>query len=129
MEPVNVVVGIIVKGNKFLVERRRMDKKIDPGIICLPAGHVDPDEKLDDALKREMMEELGITIKDWTFVCKNYYVASNGEKQHAYCYKITEYEGELQNNEAEEIFWEEDLNNMTLDIDKETIRKMQQLKE
>ena len=129
MEPVNVVVGIIVKGNKFLVERRRMDKKIDPGIICLPAGHVDPDEKLDDALKREMMEELGITIKEWTFVCKNYYVASNGEKQHAYCYKITEYEGELQNNEAEEIFWEQDLNNMTLDIDKETIRKMQQLKE
>jgi len=127
LEPVNVVVGIIVKGNKFLVERRRMDKKIDPGIICLPAGHVDPDEELDDALKREMMEELGITIKDWTFVCKNYYVASNGEKQHAYCYKITEYEGELQNNEAEEIFWEEDLNNMTLDIDKETIRKMQQL--
>ena len=129
MEPVNVVVGIIVKGNKFLVERRRMDKKIDPGIICLPAGHVDPNEELDDALKREMMEELGIRIKEWTFVCKNYYVASNGEKQHAYCYKITEYEGEPQCIEAAQIFWEEDLNNMTLDIDKETIRKMQQLKE
>lgn len=128
MEPVNVVVGIIVKGNKFLVERRRMDKKIDPGIICLPAGHVEPDENLEDALKREMLEELGIHVKTMTFVCKNYYVASNGEKQHAYCYKILDYDGNLQNNEAEEIFWEEDLNNMTLDIDKETIRKMQQLK-
>ena len=128
MQPVNVVVGIIVKGNKFLVERRRMDKKIDPGIICLPAGHVDPNEELEDALKREMIEELGITIKEWIFVCKNYYVASNGEKQHAYCYKITEYTGKPQCIEAAEIFWEEDLNNMTLDIDKETIRKMQQLK-
>jgi len=129
LEPVNVVVGIIVKGNKFLVERRRMDKKIDPGIICLPAGHVDSGEKLDDALKREMMEELGIQVKEMVFVCKNFYVASNGEKQHAYCYKITDYEGELQTIEAEEIFWEEDLNKMTLDIDKETIKKMQQLKE
>ena len=129
METVSVVVGIIVQGNKFLVERRRMDKKIDPGIICLPAGHVDSGEELEDALKREMLEELGIHAKQMTFVCKNYYVASNGEKQHAYCYKITEYAGELQCIEAAEIFWEEDLNNMTLDIDKETIRKMQQVKE
>lgn len=127
MEPVNVVVGIIVEGNKFLVERRRKDKKIDPGIICLPAGHVNSGEKLEDALKREMMEELGIQVKEMIFVCKNFYVASNGEKQHAYCYKITDYEGELQSIEAEEIFWEEDLNKMTLDIDKETIKKMQQL--
>jgi len=129
LEPVNVVVGIIVQGKKFLVERRRMDKKIDPGIICLPAGHVDSGEELEDALKREMLEELGIQVKQMTFVCKNYYVASNGEKQHAYCYKITEYDGALQCIEAAEIFWEEDLNNMTLDIDKETIRKMQRLKE
>jgi 8-oxo-dGTP diphosphatase len=129
LEPVNVVVGIIVKGNKFLVERRRMDKKIDPGIICLPAGHVDSGEALEDALKREMLEELGIQVKQMSFVCKNYYVASNGEKQHAYCYKITEYDGEPKCIEAAEIFWEEDLNNMTLDIDKKTIRKMQQLKE
>ena len=129
MEPVNVVVGIIVQGNKFLVERRRMDKKIDPGIICLPAGHVDSGEELEAALKREMLEELGIQVKQMSFVCKNYYVASNGEKQHAYCYKITEYDGEIQCIEAAEIFWEDDLNNMTLDIDKETIRKMQQQKE
>ncbi|MEJ2126618.1 MAG: NUDIX domain-containing protein [Candidatus Bathyarchaeota archaeon] len=122
-----VVVGIIVKENKFLVERRRMDKKVDPGIICLPAGHVEPNEDLEAALKREMLEELGIQVKQMSFVCKNYYVASSGEKQHAYCYKITDYEGELESIEAAEIFWEEDLNKMTLEIDKETIRKMQQL--
>lgn len=52
MEPVGVVVGIVVKGNKFLVERRRRDETIDPGIVCLPAGHVKPNESLEDALKR-----------------------------------------------------------------------------
>ena len=78
MDVVGVVVGIIVKGNKFLVERRRWDEEIDPGIVCLPAGHVEPKESLESALKREMMEELGIKVNEFKFVCKNFYVASNG---------------------------------------------------
>ena len=96
METVGVVVGIIVRENKFLVERRRWDETADPGIVCLPAGHVKPNEELEDALKREMMEELGIKVKEMRFVCKNFYVASNGERQHAYCYLITDFEGEHQ---------------------------------
>ena len=55
MEAVDVVVGIVVKGHEFLVERRRWDETIDPGIVCLPAGHVKAKEDLGDALKREMM--------------------------------------------------------------------------
>jgi 8-oxo-dGTP diphosphatase len=86
LEAVGVVVGIVVRGNKFLVERRRLDEKVDPGIMCLPAGHVKLNESLEDALKREMMKELGIKVTEMKCVCKNFYVASNGEKQHAYCY-------------------------------------------
>ena len=124
MEPVGVVVGIVTKKNKFLVERRKYDEKIDPGIVCLPAGHVKPNETLDDALKREMMEELGIKVKETQFVCRNFYVASNGEKQHAYCYRIVDYEGEPVCREAQEIFWEEDISKMSLDVDKKTLEKM-----
>ena len=124
MEAVGVVVGIVVKGNKFLVERRRLDETVDPGITCLPAGHVEPNEKLEDALKREMMEELGIQVKEMKFVCKNFYVASNGEKQHAYCYLITDYEGEPVCKAAQEIFWEDDINNMSLEVDRKTVKKM-----
>ena len=127
LDAVGVVVGIVTKGNKFLVERRRRDETIDPGIVCLPAGHVDPNESLEDALKREMLEELGIKIKEIQFVCKNFYFASNGEKQHAYCYRIVDYEGEPVCKEAEEIFWEEDINNVSLDIDKKTLEKMRKV--
>lgn len=49
---VEVVVAIILSGNKFLAERRRLDETIDPGIVCLPAGHVEPNESLEEALKR-----------------------------------------------------------------------------
>ncbi|KON31520.1 hypothetical protein AC477_04110, partial [miscellaneous Crenarchaeota group-1 archaeon SG8-32-1] len=109
METVDVVVGIVVKGNEFLVERRRWDEKIDPGIVCLPAGHVKPNEDLGNALKREMKEELGIQVKEMEFVCKNFYIASNGEKQNAYCYIVTKYEGEPICKAAQEIFWEDDI--------------------
>ncbi|MFA5364614.1 MAG: NUDIX domain-containing protein [Candidatus Bathyarchaeia archaeon] len=126
MDTVDVVVGIMVKQGKFLVERRRMDKKVDPGIVCLPAGHVNPNETVEDALRREMNEELGINVKEFNFVCRNYYVASNGERQHAYCYLITDYEGEPVCNEAQEIFWETDINNLSLEVDRQTINKVRE---
>lgn len=129
MEVVGVVVGIVVRGHKFLVERRRLDETIDPGIVCLPAGHVNPNESLEDALKREMMEELGIQVNEVKFVCKNFYVASNGERQHAYCYLVTEYEGEPVCKAAQEIFWEDDTENLSLEVDRKTVSKMRELQE
>ncbi len=129
MEVAGVVVGIVVKGNKFLVERRKLDETVDPGIVCLPAGHVKPNEGLEDALKREMMEELGIQVNDMKFVCTNFYVASNGERQHAYCYLITNYDGEPVCKAAQEIFWENNIEKLSLEVDKKTVRKMRDIKE
>ncbi len=129
MDAVGVVVGIITKENKFLVERRRWDEKIDPGIVCLPAGHVKPNENLEEALKREMKEELGIQVNAMRFICKNFYVASNGERQHAHCYLITDYDGVPVCKAAQEIFWEDDVKKLNLEVDRKTIRKMIEMSE
>lgn len=126
MDAIGVVVGIVIEGDKFLVERRSLDEDVDPGIVCLPAGHVKPNESLEDALKREMMEELGIKITRFKFICKNFYVASNGERQHAYCYLITDYEGTPVCKAAEEIFWENNIENLSLEVDKKTVKKMKE---
>lgn len=128
MENVDVVVGIILDGNKFLVERRRLDEEVDPGIVCLPGGHVRKGESIEDALKREMLEELGIEVKEVEFVCKNFYVASNGERQNAYCFRITNYHGNFVCKSAQEIFWEDNIENLSLDVDKKTIMKLGELK-
>jgi 8-oxo-dGTP pyrophosphatase MutT (NUDIX family) len=93
---VDVVVGIILDGDRFLVERRRLDEDVDQGVVCLPGGHVRVGEGLEEALRREMHEELGIEVKGVRFssrvgivdVCKNFYVASNGERQNAYCFLV-----------------------------------------
>lgn len=129
MKEVDVVVGVLLEGNRFLVERRGPDEEIDPNIVCLPGGHVKEAESREEALKREMLEELGIEVKAFRFVCKNFYVASNGERQNAYCYVITDYEGEPVCKSAKEIFWEENIGNLSLEVDKKTIRKLIELDE
>jgi 8-oxo-dGTP diphosphatase len=127
LEDVDVVVGIILNGNKFLVERRSLDEKVDPGIVCLPGGHVKINESMEDALKRELREELDIEVKGSKFVCKNFYIASNGEKQNAYCFLVTDYEGKPVCKSAQEIFWENNIENLSLEVDKKTIIKLKEL--
>lgn len=127
MENVDVVVGIILNGNKFLVERRRLDEKIDPGIVCLPGGHVKTNESKEEALKRELQEELGIEVKGLKFICKNFYIASNGERQNAYCFLVTGYEGKPVCKSAHEVFWEDNVENLSLEVDRKTITKLREL--
>ncbi len=127
MEDVDVVVGIILNGNRFLVERRGLYEKIDPGIVCLPGGHVKISESREEALKREMQEELGIKVKGMKFICKNFYIASNGERQNAYCFLVTDYEGKLVCKSAREIFWEDNIKNLSLDVDKKTMTRLREL--
>jgi len=127
LEDVDVVVGIILNGKKFLVERRRLDEKVDPGIMCLPGGHVKINESKEGALKRELREELDIEVKGLKFICKNFYIASNGERQDAYCFLVTEYEGKPVCKSAQEIFWEANIENLSLEVDRKTIMKLREL--
>lgn len=76
-----------------MVEHSRLNEEADRGIVCLPAGHFQPSESLEDALKREIMK-LGIQVDETNFVCKKLYVASNGEKENIYRYLSIDYEDE-----------------------------------
>jgi len=124
VKTVDVVVGIIFKDNKFLVERRKTDEKIDPGIICLPGGHVELNENKEDALKREMKEELNIEVKKSEFLKKDFWIASNGERQNVYYYLVTRYEGEPTSKTAKEIIWVESTNELDILDDRNAIEKV-----
>ena len=124
---VDVVVGVVLDGDRFLVERRGLDEKLDPGIVCLIGGHVKKNESREEALKRELREELGIKVKGLRFICKNFYVASNGERQNAYCFLVTEYEGKPVCKSAQEIYWEDNIENLSLEVDRKTIKKLREL--
>ena len=123
-EEVDVVVGIITDGDKFLVERRGPDETLDPDVVCLPGGHVNKGESYEKALKREMHEELGITVKGMRLIGKSFRIASNGERQNSYCSVVTFYEGKPTAKSAKEIFWTDNIGDLSLEVDKQIIRKL-----
>ena len=59
--PFLTVDGCLLKGSKVLLVRRA----IEPfeGFWVLPGGHVEYNERVEDALQREMREELGLEVK------------------------------------------------------------------
>jgi len=58
-----IVCATIVRNKKILLVRHSCKQKIDYGYWLLPAGRVESGESVEEALKREMREELGLRIK------------------------------------------------------------------
>lgn len=60
-----VVIFIFQDGEKILIERRSL-KNFSGLQYLIPGGEVETDEDLEQALKREIKEELGVTALEFT---------------------------------------------------------------
>lgn len=119
----DVVVGVIFDKGLFLAEKRKADERIDPGIICLPGGHVETGETRVSALKREMKEELNIEVKKLRFIKRSFWVASNKERQNVYYYLVLGYEGEPVCGTAEELLWLDNVHDLDVEIDRQVVEE------
>lgn len=57
-----VTAGILRRGGRVLIARRRMTRRMG-GMWEFPGGKVEPGETPEDALRRELREELGIEVR------------------------------------------------------------------
>jgi len=94
---------ILVDDEKVLLEKRREDKEIDPGLIMIPGGHVNDGETERQALDRELFEELGVKAKQSEYVCTLIHKTTEIQKIHYYW--VCSWEGKIQNFEAASVFW------------------------
>src|SRR5439155_24240991 len=100
----DVVGGILMQQRRFLVEKRRADDEDDPRFVEIPGGHVDPGESLEEALRSEMREELGIDVERTKLVKKSLYTASNGERQRIHYFHVKRGKGKIGSKEEEGVF-------------------------
>ena len=120
----DVVAGILMERRRFLVEKRRADDEADPGFVEIPGGHVDPDESLEEALRREMREELGIEIEKVRLVQKSLATATNGERQRIHYFHVEKWNGRIRSTEAERVYWESEISNLSIIPDRRAVGKI-----
>ena len=92
---------MIIKDGKILLQRRNNPNKHAYLKLGMPAGHLDPNENVIDAIKREAKEELNIELKDFELV---QIMNLNGDTDvyDAYFFVCRDYNGEIINNEEDE---------------------------
>ncbi len=130
---VETVAFIIYRDGKVLVEKRSMKKKVDPGQVIIPGGHVEKGETPVEACKRELKEELGVECRRIDFIVKLLY-PHPVEKQNVNYYLCRDIVGELKAQEADEVFWIDPIKDKNVfgadtnnDIDLVALEKMLEL--
>lgn len=114
-EPLACVAALVVKDGTLLAEERKLTKKVMPGAIALPGGHVERGEKAEDALRRELQEELGIVPIHLQYVCKLLHRSQEFRKLHYF--EVTRWKGSIGSHEAASLRWLPMTESRSLDLD------------
>jgi mutator protein MutT len=100
---VPVTAAVIKKNNKILIARRKIAAMGAPWEF--PGGKVEKNEILQDCLKRELHEELGIEVEVGAFLCASKHVLNCQSAIHLYAFEAVHISGEFQLKDHEEIRW------------------------
>ena len=103
--PVDVAVGVLIDSDgRFLLTSRPPGKVYD-GFWEFPGGKLEPGESVDQALRRELHEELGITIhavQPWHVELIDY---PHARVRLHFC-KVFGWDGELEMREGQAFAWQ-----------------------
>lgn len=74
---------------------------------AFPGGHIEEGESLVESVIREVYEETGLTIADPKLVAVKDWSLDDGGRYIVFCYKATEFTGQLRSSEEGEVSWVE----------------------
>ncbi len=101
-----VVAALIVKDGKLLVCQRTRHQTM-PLKWEFPGGKIEPGEQPQDAMRRELEEELGIDAKVGDEVARMRHEYPNRSVVELRFFVVREYAGELENRIFHDIRWAE----------------------
>jgi 8-oxo-dGTP diphosphatase len=97
------VACLLIADGNVLAERRQLTKTLAPGAVAIPGGHIEAGEEPEEALRREMQEELGVVPRDPRYVCTLLHRSEELRRLHYFA--VTEWEGTITNHEAAALLW------------------------
>jgi 8-oxo-dGTP diphosphatase len=104
--PVDVAVGVLIDAAGRFLLTSRPPGKVYAGYWEFPGGKLEPGETVEAALRRELHEELGITIgvaEPWQTELMDY---PHARVRLHFC-KVREWRGEMQMREGQRMAWEQ----------------------
>ena len=90
----NIVNALLLCDDKILLARRSPHRKAYPDLWSFPGGHVEGDETLDQALCREVSEELGIVPITYHLISRISDPNATSESICYHLYAVTAWVGE-----------------------------------
>lgn len=99
-----VVAALIVKDDKILICQRTRHQPM-PLKWEFPGGKIEPEEPPEDALRRELEEELGIRAELGPRVAVIRHTYANDSAVELQFYLVERWEGELQNRIFRDVVW------------------------
>lgn len=103
--PIDVAVGILMKENGDVLMAQRPAGKPYEGYWEFPGGKIEAGETCEEALKREFMEELGITIQTAEPWCGVEYIYPHAHvRLHFFISK--KWKGEPESREGQAFGWQ-----------------------
>ena len=104
-QPVDVAVGVLIdREGRFLLASRPEGKPY-AGYWEFPGGKVEPGESIEQALRRELIEELGITIgtpQPWKVEIVDY---PHARVRLHFC-RVYDWQGEFEMREGQQVAWQ-----------------------
>ena len=113
--PLDCVAFLLVREGRVLLERRSPLKRVVPGVLAIPGGHMEASESPEQAVRRELREELGLTASRMRYVCTLLHRSEELRKLHYFA--VTEWDGEMTAQEADGLEWAEIRHADTFDLD------------
>jgi|SRR2546427_9398508 len=123
MHLVECIAFMLMQDDQVLAEKRKRTKRVVPGAVALPGGHIEASESPEEALSREVREEVGIVPIDIAYVCTLLHRSQEFRKLHYFA--VTCWEGEIIPQEAESLLWIpfNALETLDLDVDKIAVQE------
>ncbi|HEV8192189.1 MAG TPA: NUDIX domain-containing protein [Ktedonobacterales bacterium] len=108
---IDIAAGMLCCQGHLLLGKRSIRRLAYPGVWDLPGGHVEAGETAEQALVRELREELGVTPtawREWTVLRAPAMGDETGSVLCVHAFLVTQWEGEPRNllpDEHDAVAW------------------------